>query len=56
MSTWGEGTRILVGKTETDDGQDGLDSVFPGDLFTFFVAAAIIGDSDFVDSEPCGAF
>ena len=40
----------LVGEAVADDAPEGLDAVFPGDFFAFFVGAAGVGDGDFVDA------
>src|ERR1043166_6477875 len=41
-----------VRKAKTDDGEDRLDPVFPGDLLPLLVAAAVVGNADFVDPQP----
>jgi hypothetical protein len=38
-----------VGKTKADDAPQGLDAVFPGDLFAFFIGTAGIRNGDFVN-------
>ena len=40
----------LVGEAVADDAPEGLEAVFPGDLFPFFVSTAGVGDGHFVDA------